>query len=34
MQQELTRMGAAAYFIKPSSISELTKKLAELTGKH
>jgi CheY-like chemotaxis protein len=32
MERELTNMGAAAYYIKPSSISELTKKLAELIG--
>jgi CheY-like chemotaxis protein len=32
MEQELTKMGAAAYLTKPSSISELTKKLAELIG--
>ena len=30
METELRSMGAAAYFTKPSSISELTKKLAEL----
>lgn len=30
MEQELTKMGATAYFIKPSSINELTKKLADL----
>ena len=30
IEAEMKSMGAAAYFTKPSSISELTRKLAEL----